>query len=136
MRPLDPDEFYMGDVCARLEAMGIPAYVETTGGGCATIYAGHSVTVGDVGTVSHGDVVMPYADSCTVHPVLGGPGMYDWHDPDRSRASRLEFVVGLDHMAYGWDDAPYHTMPEDCPDPVSWATERIAYYVVEVWGDR
>lgn len=65
----DRDEFNMDEVCALLHYhLGVRAYVEYTGGGCATIYAG--ATRQEHGEVDHeGLPVYRY-------PCLGGPGRF------------------------------------------------------------
>lgn len=68
---LGPDrtEFNMDEVCALLHYhLGVRAYVEYTGGGCATIYAGSARQV-DGETFGDGTPVYRY-------PCLGGPGWF------------------------------------------------------------
>lgn len=54
-------EIDLREIAERLESVhGIPAYVEQTGGGCATVYAG------------------PFPRSAEYPPMMIGPGVFDW----------------------------------------------------------
>lgn len=68
-------------VCRLLAAEGIPAYVEQTGGGVATIYAGQ-----------------PREDEDRGHryPVIAGPGWFEGPDWTEGRADTRELYVGPD----------------------------------------
>lgn len=76
----EPDfvTFSLDNVVARLKLAGVDAYVEHTGGGCATIYAGGKHTV----TWSDGQVDER-------HDVAAGPGTYG-----SNTATTAEFFVG------------------------------------------
>jgi hypothetical protein len=74
-------ELNMQQVCEILKSKGIPAYVEQTGGGCATIYAGEPAPD------SHGDLRYP---ACAGPGVFNGPG---WTNPS---ATTDEFYIGPD----------------------------------------
>jgi hypothetical protein len=67
-----------------LKAQGIPAYVEQTGGGCATIFAG--VKFFDPG------------DGYDRYPAVAGPGWFEGPDYTEARACHEEFSIG-------WDDS-------------------------------
>ena len=85
-------------------ALNVPAYVEQTGGGCATIYVGTDGTDGRT-------------------PVLtAGPGTYGW-GRGPSVGSSLEMFIGAarDRFGDGPDvDALDRTMPEWHAAPVAW----------------
>ena len=77
------EEFSMVEVCDKLRARGVPAYVEQTGGGCATIYAGTPVVLEG-----------PDAEEFPEYPVMAGPGMFygpGWTD---ARGLSHDFYVG------------------------------------------
>lgn len=71
----------MDKIVDLLRAGGITAYVEQTGGGCATIYAGESYVD------SHGD---------ERYPVLAGPGWFEGPNWTIARGDTDDFSVGLD----------------------------------------
>lgn len=74
----------MGDVVALVRAAGVDCYVTSTGGNCATIFAGPTRTVED------GPYLTRLSACCA------GPGSYDVRAPERSLASFDDFVVGPD----------------------------------------
>lgn len=100
--PIGPDrpEFNMDEVCALLHYhLGVGAYVEYTGGGNATIYAGQSTR--QYGEAGDSDEYPIYR-----YPCLGGPGWFTgpmggartttmgtWH----------EFYVGPEEQDGGFD---------------------------------
>ena len=74
-------KFSMDAVVASLRAAGHKAYVQQTGGGCATIYAGEN-----------------YLDAAG-HPryqILAGPGRYSWDSTKDSIADTDDFYLGPD----------------------------------------
>jgi hypothetical protein len=77
-RFLDLDE-----IVDRIHEQGVWAYVEQTGGGCATIFAGawHSVPDGNYGR--------------TMYAAVAGPGTYGWGDRP-SVGHTDEFFIGAD----------------------------------------
>lgn len=79
-------EVDMQAVAEIVSRAGVPAYVEQTGGGCATIYAG--VTYKD----SEGDERFPAA---------AGPGWFAGPHFSQPRASLYEFGVGPDNDGEG-----------------------------------
>lgn len=90
-KPLDLDR-----IVDLLHGGDIPAYVEQTGGGCATIYAGKQLTE-------------PEQDrGC--YQVVAGPGWFEGINWTRGHASRHEFYIGP-----GADSRTdeYETFPED-----------------------
>lgn len=76
----------LNGVVAALAEMKIAAYVEQTGGGCATIQAG------DPYTDEHGDIR---------YPALAGPGWFDGPDWTLPRADITDFYVGADDDGEG-----------------------------------
>ena len=104
-----PDEFDM-DAAATLITVvtGVPAFVEQTGGGCATIYVG------------------PDRDN----PVLtAGPGSFAWRGP-HSVGSTLELGIGLNADVFGDEHAYGPGAQRDCPDmhasPETWLAHHAA----------
>lgn len=71
----------MQRICDLLNTQGITAYVEQTGGGTATIYAGESFTD------KHGD---------PRHPVLAGPGWFDGPAWTQPHGDPTDFYIGPD----------------------------------------
>lgn len=71
----------MDAVVADLHAMGHPAFVQQTGGGCATIQAG-----------------TPFTDSLgdDRYPVLAGPGWFEGPGFTVARANVADFYIGPD----------------------------------------
>jgi hypothetical protein len=103
---------HLGKVTEALREQGIPAYVEQTGGGVATIYAGESFerqepryvwrpVTGDEGPdaiVSDGKVrILDGTTTETRYPCIAGPGWFEgaWVDAN-ARAHTDEFAIGLD----------------------------------------
>ena len=81
--PIEKNHFSMDHVAQRLTELGLSAYVEHTGGGCATIYAGPTHVDPDWG--------QRYA-------VIAGPGWFD-NNPDGTScayATSEEFFFGHD----------------------------------------
>ena len=83
--------FSMDDVVRILRSNGISAYVEQTGGGCATIYAGEQrihggSTAGPNRRIGGGK----RWDACAGPGWFVGPG---WTSP---RADRSDFAIGID----------------------------------------
>lgn len=72
-------------VCEILNARGVQAYVENTGGGCAAIYAGQPVIWNDE---LDGDVWRFQA--------IAGPGWFDGPHYSQGMATLHEFYVGPD----------------------------------------
>ena len=108
----EPDiEFSLDAVVAGLHERGIPAYVEMTGGGCATIYAGGQHVMIDGGIAE------------TRWDVSAGPGSYR-HGAD-STALLAEFYVGpSDDEGSQADTLPDHIT--EARVAVEWAVEAIA----------
>lgn len=75
-------EIDMQAVCDDLKAMGIPAFVQQTGGGVATIYAGE-----------------PYTDPIDDewYPAVAGPGWFDGPGWIRPFANPEDFYIGPDN---------------------------------------
>jgi hypothetical protein len=86
----DTDIIDMDAICEILRAGDIPAYVEQTGGGCATIYAG-----------------VPYTDEIgdARYPCLAGPGWFAGPGWTAGRGWVDEFCYGADDD--GETDATY-----------------------------
>ena len=108
----EPDvEFSMDAVVDRLHAAGVPAYVEMTGGGCATIYAGGK------------HVSLDGAEECPRWDVAAGPGTYGTRNGNL--ALLAEFYVGPnDDGASGEAD----TLPDTittADEAVRWAADTI-----------
>lgn len=77
----DDDEIDMDAIVELVEAEGIQAYVEQTGGGCATIYAGR--------TGSPADLIRP-------EWIAGaGPGWFEGPGFSRGRGVVGDFWIGL-----------------------------------------
>jgi hypothetical protein len=89
----DPFEFCMSDVVDRIEktAPDVTAYVEQTGGGCATIYA----ALRDPDTGDPMLFPVPGYENCSTWPIMAGPGVFDWRGRNHV-ASLDEFYVGPD----------------------------------------
>lgn len=77
----EPDVIDLDAVVAELALLGIPAIVEQTGGGTATVYAGEP----------HDDG----GDGAERYPVAAGPGHFTGPGWTRGRAYREEFSVGV-----------------------------------------
>jgi hypothetical protein len=88
----------LGEVTEGLRKQGIPAYVEQTGGGVATIYAGEPSDREEPLYVWQ-DGVRTQTGTQTVKrwPAVAGPGWFEglWTDAN-ARAQTDEFVIGLD----------------------------------------
>lgn len=80
--------FSMDDVVSVLRTMKLDAYVEMTGGGVATIYAGTQYR-------------SPEDDG--LYPAVAGPGTYQHRDYGVSVAHFSEFVVGPDYSEEWWE---------------------------------
>ena len=79
-----PSDILDLDEIARLIRLaGIPAYVEQTGGGCATLYAGEPRETDDL----------------PVYPAVAGPGWFEGPGNTKARAHRDEFSAGTDENA-------------------------------------
>jgi hypothetical protein len=78
-------------------APDVVAYVEQTGGGCATIYAAkrRDDRAGGSGNDQAVLYQAPGEPGWGRWPVMGGPGSFDWHGTDHV-ASLDEFYVGPD----------------------------------------
>lgn len=86
---VQPDgNFRMQAVCDYLGLLGIQSYVEMTGGGCATIYAGQDY-LGE--------------DDCRRWTTLGGPGTF--RGDGTSGASFEEFYIGAENGIGAFDTA-------------------------------
>jgi hypothetical protein len=122
-----PGEFCMSDVVDEIAriAPDVVAYVEQTGGGCATIYAGkrRESATGDADSFSADAVLFqhPHEDFGR-WPIMAGPGSFDWHGRDHT-AHVDDFYVGPDTelMApvpgppYGPYPGEYTATREDTP---------------------
>jgi hypothetical protein len=96
----DPTEIDMDEIVRLVRAEGVEVYVEQTGGGCATIFAG-------------GLVDYPVPDSTEHEQRYGcaaGPGWFDGPGWTNARGSLDDFHVGPDD--YGEGDA-YAAVPDD-----------------------
>jgi hypothetical protein len=82
----------MDALAAYLTDNGVPAYVEMTGGGVATIYAGEPSTVTHPDRGQGPDATVTF----TVYPVLIGPGTYMHRTYGRSVAYVGDFYLGAD----------------------------------------
>jgi hypothetical protein len=154
-------EFCMSDVVDRIReiAPDVVAYVEQTGGGCATIYAGLRRPVVPAETEYLSDEAVLYQapgeldENWGRWPIMAGPGSFDWHGRDH-RAHLDDFYVGPDTelMApvpgppYGPYPGEYTATREDTPATLA---ERIVAAVrafhpeaegvaegVRVWSGR
>lgn len=81
----------------------IPAYVEQTGGGCATIYAGEAVQICEVEGEPH----------YNQYPVLAGPGWFEGPGFTNPRATTAEFYIGTYDSD---DDDGYVTLADEFDD--------------------
>lgn len=86
-----PDYFSYDELTHLLEEVGIPAYVEQTGGGCATIYAGPLFAYHH--TVWRAGKPTDETEIEWRHVVAAGPGNYGW-DQGPSIGNIGEFYVG------------------------------------------
>jgi hypothetical protein len=154
-------EFCMSDVVDRIReiAPDVVAYVEQTGGGCATIYAGLRRPVVPAEPEYLSDEAVLYQAPGELDedwgrwPVMAGPGSFDWHGRDHT-AHLDDFYVGPDTelMApvpgppYGPYPGEYTATREDTPATLA---ERIVAAVrafrpeaegvaegVRVWAGR
>lgn len=99
----------------RLHAHGCDGYVEMTGGGCATIYAGPTR---DMTTRIGGDDgrVVNYK----VWAVLAGPGWFEGPGYTLPRADVLDFYIGQDSEYVGRDvDSDYIRPHTTDPDAIA-----------------
>lgn len=109
----DGSEIDMDEVVAELALLGVKAYVEQTGGGCATIYAGEPFLDPD------GD---------RRYPGLAGPGFFAGPGWTLGRGHRGDFTVGPDDD--GSDLTRHVAVPQD-------ATEyEIAWMIVHTMAGR
>jgi hypothetical protein len=86
-----PDVFSYDEVCRMLTSIGVQAYTEQTGGGCATIYAGPLVPFEHASFVNGqpvGEVEIEQR-----YKIAAGPGTYGWDRGD-SVGSIEEFYMG------------------------------------------
>jgi hypothetical protein len=98
-------EFSMDEVVKILTAKGVPnAYVEMTGGGCATIFAGPTFEEPDYGTR---------------YMVAAGPGSFRWTEDSIGHTD--EFCIGADD--YG--DGPNFYV-SDLPGAATMTAEDVA----------
>jgi len=74
-------ELNMDQITSILNRYGVPAYVEQTGGGCATIYAG---------------TAYPDDKGQDRYDAVAGPGWFDGPGFTLPRAETEEFYIGLD----------------------------------------
>jgi hypothetical protein len=95
----EPTAFRMNDVVDALKRLGIPSYVEQTGGGCATIHVGQSWMIDDGGSPR------------TVFPVCAGAGSFDWHGTEHTADTR-DFCIGPDDALDDGSDDPYYWTTE------------------------
>lgn len=76
------DRAFSFDVLAQLvRDAGVSAYVEQTGGNCATVFAGTTVTE---------------SDGYLRWTCAGGPGRFTWDHPDHHHGYLAEFFIGPD----------------------------------------
>jgi hypothetical protein len=106
-------EISMDRVCELLRARGIPAYVEQTGGGVATIYAGKLEPVQEPVYRWAPEGGRERAGTTTVErwQAVAGPGWFEpgWQNP---RADLSDFSIGPDddgeaepvYAAEDWDE--------------------------------
>jgi hypothetical protein len=110
-------EFRMQDVVDILtrEHPHIAAYVEQTGGGCATIYAAQIDVPGEPTLYQQ-----PAEPGWGTWPVMAGPGTFDWGG-DNHTASLDDFYVGPDDalMEGNYDDRVYTAGREDTPETLA-----------------
>lgn len=77
-------EINLDTIAAAVRALGVPCFVEQTGGGCATVYAG------DTYTDEHGDAR---------YLAGAGPGWFEgpgWTNARADLVDGSDFYVGLD----------------------------------------
>lgn len=96
-------ELNMDRICELLAAKGIPAYVEQTGGGCATIYAGEKTP--QTFTISYGAKETYTEDR---YEACAGPGWFAGPGWTNGRADTSDFYVGLDDDGQGELIIPAH----------------------------
>lgn len=91
--PFDAPDIDLDAIVAAIVKVGIPAYVEMTGGGVATIYAGEAHDHTE--TIRFG----PAAGETITYKrwqALAGPGWFEGPGYTVARASRTDFYVGPD----------------------------------------
>lgn len=87
---MDPEEISGAEVLAAVaRVVDLPAYVEQTGGGCATVLVGYPGPEGE-------------------YTLAIGPGRFDWADSGRSAFWLADLYVGPDD--HGTTDFPVHTV--------------------------
>jgi len=115
--PERDDEFSLDAVVAGLHERGIPAHVDMTGGGCATIFAGWKHVVLD-GTEERAD-----------WDVAAGPGTFGRVGQD-STAMLAEFYVGPNDEGLS-ETAPLPDTITKASEAVAWAVDAIQRAVIE-----
>jgi hypothetical protein len=90
-------ELNMETVVARVNAAGVHAFVEHTGGGMATIFAGRSYLIEDEARFQ----------------CLAGPGWFEGPDFTEARGDTTDFFVGVDDV-----DSNDYKVPADEDDAV------------------
>lgn len=108
-----PDEIKYDEVVALVEAAGLFAYVEQTGGGCATIYAGPTREAVE----AHRSHEMN--DGCPV--VLVGPGYFagpGWTDARDSGETYVGADGDSDEVREGTWEAPEGATAEQVAEQV------------------
>lgn len=91
-----PEYIDMNEVARLVEEMGYPAFVQQTGGGTATIYAGDRI---------------PDPDFDEIYEAAAGPGWFTDATWSQGYGLKTDFYVGPDGET---DD--YWTAPEDCTE--------------------
>ncbi len=113
----DPGTVNMDAVVDELGKLGVPAYVEQTGGGCATIYAGKL----NPWTDHHGD--RRYA-------AAAGPGSFEGPGWSRGRGHADEFVVGPDDDG---DSTPENVPADANPAQIAGMIARVVRDTEDRW---
>lgn len=121
-----PDVFSYDEVCALLTDLGVQAYVEQTGGGCATIYAGPLVPFEH--SVWRAGVLTDEVSIEQRYKVAAGLGAYGWDKGD-SVGSLAEFFVGPNDDG---DSGEGNEVADLAPTNTRQIAALIALYVIDM----
>jgi hypothetical protein len=103
--PLEPGELDFDEIVRLVQVQGVPAYVEQTGGGCATIYAG---------------------DMQKQRIVIAGPGRFAAYGWSQARGSIEEFSIGFDAIDSPYDELSFgqYKTEQEAADAIALASQQ------------
>lgn len=109
-------ELDLDDIVDRINEQGLWAYVEQTGGGCATIYAGAWHSVDDD----------PYSSGSRIaYSAVAGPGSFGWGERP-STGDTCEFYISADTLG----DTRSGFQGVDCTDLEITSSNDVANLIV------